>query len=243
MEALKTQRIGNYKVVVDYDECDESPREWDELSTIYSNHRRYNPDNHKIEEVLDEDGYLNMDGKVGLMIWMFEHHNCCFKTTEIGEPNPFGDGMYARFDSGQFGIIAMSIEDAKVQWGEDWEKMAKQYMRGCIDNYNQYANGQVYFFDVIDNNGNVVDSCGGFYNIEEAFAEGVDIANMYNENDKEEIEKYLAQGTLQELKNKWYEMATAAPSWVDEVFELVEEDKAMEWLRMKLREMISIDDL
>lgn len=242
MEALKEQRIGNYKVVVDYDECDESPREWDELATIYSNHRRYNPDNHNIEEILDENGNVNLDGKVGLMIWAFEHSNIAFKLSEIGEPNPFGDGMYARFDSGQFGIIAMPIEDAKVEWGEDWDVMAKEYMKGCIKDYEAFVNGRVYYFDVFDNCGNVVDSCGGFYDIEEAFGEAVSIADMYNKQDKEQIEKYLAQGTLEELKRKFYEM-NVTPGWVDEVFGLVEEDKAKEWLKAKLRKMISIDNL
>lgn len=243
MEALKKQRIGNYNVIVEYDEYSESPREWDELSTIYSNHRRYSPDNHSIDEVLDEEGFLDLNGKVGLMIWMFEHRNCIFKTTEIDDTNPFGDGIYARFDSGQFGVIAMPIEDAKAQWGEDWEKMAKQYMEGCIEDYNRYTNGEIYRWVLEDNNGDFVDGCGGWYDIEEALADGISTAKATNENDKEEIEKYLAQGTLQELKNKWYELATSAPSWVDEVFELVDEDKAIEWLRMKLREMTTIDDL
>lgn len=64
-----------------------------------------------------------MDGKVGLAVWLFEHSGCCFKTSEIGEGNPFGNGMYARFDSGWFGVIAMPIEKAKKEWGNDWKEI------------------------------------------------------------------------------------------------------------------------
>lgn len=239
---IESKQIGNYTVNVVLDEDPESPREWDDLSTIYSNHRHYNPDNHDIGEILDEDGYLNMDGKVGLLIWMFEHSRVAFRTSELDASNPFGDGMYARFDSGQFGVIAMPIETAKHEWGENWEQMAKQYMKGCIDEYSQWANGWVYGYDIIHKNGELIGSCGGYYDESEAMAEAVDIAENYNCDDKDRIERALNNATLKELKDLFYEYAIPAPTWVDELFELADESKAKEWLRTKLKEMIPADE-
>lgn len=239
---IESKQVGNYTINIEYDECTVSPREWDDLSTIFSNHKRYSPDNHDIDEILDEEGYLNMDGKVGLMVWLFEHSNCTFKTSEIGDSNPFGDGMYARFDSGQFGVIAMPIEKAKHEWGDDWEKMAKQYMKGCIDDYNQWANGQVYVYDIIAKNGEIADSCGGYYDADEAMAEAVAIAEQYNADDKDGIEKTLESASLQELKELFYEFATPAPTWADELFELADESKVKEWLKTKLKEIVPTDE-
>ena len=239
---IKSKQVGNYTINIEYDEYPDSPREWDDLSTIYSNHKHYSPDSHDIDEILDEEGYLNMYGKVGLMVWLFEHSNCTFKTSEIGDSNPFGDGMYARFDSGQFGVIAMPIERAKREWGNDWEKMAKQYMKGCIDDYNQWANGQVYVYEIIGKNGEAADSCGGWYDIDEAMAEAVGIAEHFNAEDKANIEKTLESASLQELKELFYKFATPAPTWADELFELADESKAKEWLKTKLKEIVPTDE-
>ena len=242
MEALKEEKVGNYAVKVYYDEFAESPREWDDLSVIYSNHRRYDPDNHTIDEILNEEGELVMDGKVGLAVWLFEHSGCSFKTAEIGEDNPFGNGMYARFDSGWFGVIAMPIEKAKKEWGKDWEERAKDWMRVEIETFNQYAQGRVYMMTVEDCNGEVIDFCGSFYDEDEALEEGISIAEEKNEEDKEEIEQLLNESTLDELKEKFYEMAKEAPTWADEVFELVDEDKAKEWLKGKLKQFLHTED-
>lgn len=241
---LKSKEVGNYTVNVTYDKYSQSPREWDDLSTIYSNHKHCSPDNHSIDEVIvedenDEKGWrLNLDGKVALKVWMFEHSCCRFSTSELDEGSAFGNGFYAQFDSGWFGIIAMPIEKAKKEWGENWEEMAKQYMNGCIEDYEAYANGEVYCFEVLDKDGDVSESCGGFYDEDEAFAEGVSEAEALNESDKKNITEALENASLQELKELWYEKATTAPSWVDEVFEIVDEDKGKEWLRTKLNEFL-----
>ncbi len=239
---VETKQIGNYTINIEYDEYSESPREWDDLSTIYSNHRNYNPDNHKIEEILDEDGYLNMDGKIGLMVWMYEHSGQSFRTSELDAPNPFGTGMYGYFDSGQFGVIAMPIEKAKHEWGEDWEKMAKQYMKGCIEDLSQWCSGEVYLYDIIRKNGERIGSCGGYYDKDECMAEAMEIAEEYNVDDKDRINRALDNAYLEELKKLFHEYATPAPTWADELFELADERKVKEWLKTKLKEMIPADE-
>lgn len=245
---IKSKQVGNYTINIEYDECPESPREWDDLSTIYSNHKRYSPDNHGIDEIIvddenEEKGWrLNLDGMVALNVWMFEHSCCRFRTNELGEGNAFGNEMYARFDSGWFGIIAMPIEKAKKEWGDNWEKMAKQYMKGCIGEYCQWVNGQVYVYGIIAKNGEIVDSCGGYYDADEAMAEAVAIAEQYNADDKDRIEETLESASLQELKELFYEFVTPAPTWVNELFELADESKAKEWLKTKLREIVPTDE-
>lgn len=233
---LKSKQVGNYTINVEYDTCAESPRVWDDLSTIFSNHKYYNPDGHDIDE------FQTLEGFVALNVWMFEHSSCHFMTNELDEENAFGNGLYARFDSGWFGVIAMPIEKAKKEWGENWEKMAKQYMKGCIEEYDAYANGQVYVYEIIAKNGEIVDSRGGYYDVDEAMAEAVAIAEQYNVDDKDRIEKTLGNASLQELKELFYEFATPAPTWADELFELADESKAKEWLKTKLKEIVPTDE-
>lgn len=238
MNTIKEQQVGNYKVKVVYDEDAENPREWDDLFTIYSNHRRINPDGHTIEELEDENGQVNIDGKFGLMIWLYEHSGYAFKTTELEASNPFGNGIYARFDSGQFGIIAAPIDELKRRLGDNWETEAKQLAENEIKTFNQYANGEVFAYRICDNDGDVVSSCGDWYDVEEALKEGIAEAKQIIENNKNEVEELLEDATFDELKSKFYELAQSAPIWVDDLFELIDEDKAREWLKKKLREMV-----
>lgn len=240
--ALKSKKVGNYTVKVNYDEVANSPREYDDLSTIYSNHRRINPDNHSIDELLDDEHNLKIEGLVALKVWLFEHGTYAFKITELDEGNPFGNGMYAQFDSGVFGVIAIPIEAAKKVWGgDDWEEKAKHCMKCAIDEYDKYVNGEVFYYYIENNNGELVDSCGGYYDMEEAMNDAIETAKDYNEADEQEAKDFLENGTLEQLKSKFYELATEAPIWVDEVFELVEEEKAKDWLRGKLREFFEDD--
>ena len=187
--------------------------------------------------LLDEDENIITKGKVCLAVWMFEHSGCVFKTAELGDGNPFGNGMYAQFDSGCFGVIAIPIEKAMKEWGEDYEERAKNWMKGCIDDYDKWQRGEVYCYVIEDEDGDEVGGCGGYYDENKALSEGVAEAEAYVEGEKQEIENMLENATLDELKIKFYEMATAAPLWADEVFGLVDEDKAKEWLKKKLREM------
>ena len=51
----KTIEYRGYNINIKYDSDSRSPREWDNLGVIYSNHRNYSPDDHSIEELLEQE--------------------------------------------------------------------------------------------------------------------------------------------------------------------------------------------
>lgn len=93
-------------------------------------------------------------------LFMFDHSS---QTYKVGEPvapgerpaNPFGDGMYAQFDSGRLGTLF-------VRTGEDGLTDPDAAAKGFCAQYTAWANGEVYFYVVTDGDGHVLDSHGGY---------------------------------------------------------------------------------
>ena len=148
-----------------YDENADSPREWDNLGTIYSNHRDYNLDNHKIDELLEEDGRLHTDELDKYFIWLpvyaYEHSGI---TVSTGHGYPYND----RWDSGLFGIIAVSKERVRKEYG--WKNITKErrqqiegHLRNEIKDLDTWFTGQVFGFVAEDENESHLDSCWGYY--------------------------------------------------------------------------------
>ena len=152
-------------IKVCYDENPDSPREWDNLGTIYSNHRDYNLDKHKIDELMEEDGHLHTDELDKHFIWLpvyaYIHSGI---TVSTGHGYPYND----RWDSGLFGIIAVSKERVRKEYG--WKKITDErrkkiegYLKGEIETLDDYFTGNVYGYLAEDADGNLVGSCHGFY--------------------------------------------------------------------------------
>lgn len=176
-EPIQSVKYKGYTINIDYDPSPESPREWDNLGTIYSNHRRYSPDGHDIEELIrDVDGNI-YDSVIPwdliekkyyfLKVWMYEHSGVAFRT---GESNPWGSGWMA-WDSGLFGVIAVKKSDACKEYGKkrackSVEERALKCLECEIEAYDKFASGQVYFYEILDENEEVIDSCFGFDDID-----------------------------------------------------------------------------
>ena len=165
MEAYKTEEYRGYKINIYYD-CDaQSPREWDNLGTIYSNSRSYNPDGHSIDEILnDEETGLSQDFKenyIWLKIRGYEHSGL---TISVSGGYPYNDP----WDSGLFGIIAVSKEKAIKEFGKKIctkkvRERALNCLRGEVETLDQYYTGDVYGFQTENEEGDEIDSCWGFF--------------------------------------------------------------------------------
>ena len=55
----------------------------------------------------------------------------------------------------------------------------KSCLKGEVETYSQYLNGEVYCYFIKDDSGDIVDSCGGFYSEEEAQSEGNTSLKLY----------------------------------------------------------------
>lgn len=169
----KTEITKN-KLVIEHDDYSSSPREWSNLGYFITCDRNYHsPDrNETIEGVVKRTGeeagsqaeHIEMikkemeeNGERVLAIYpvvKYEHSGIVYRL-----------GTMHGFDYSNNGFYIITEKTAKELGTDekDFEKVIKQE----LEVYNQYANGEVYQFCLYDNDGEIEDSCGGFYNIED----------------------------------------------------------------------------
>jgi hypothetical protein len=187
MKPITSKQIRNFHIEVFPDDCDESPREWGSPTDIVSlADRVFSSDKNAIPLEMNEDGKLILNpcglgnakmyeyhsgGKaLVLPIYMLSHSGVTISTT------PFGD----HWDSGCVGYIYMNNLSALKEnfinpetGAIDWLKV-KNVLEGDIKVYNQYLQGDVYFYKTYVTNPfdetkkESIDSCGGIYGLEEA---------------------------------------------------------------------------
>ncbi len=189
MEPFETKEYRGYEICIGCDELVESPREWSCDTTIYSNHRDYNPDDHTIEEILSVDGN-GLDenfikNNIYLKVYGYSHGGMTVSVTPFNDP----------WDSGMFGIIAIKKETAIKLFGKKiCTKKVKQdalkRLERDVEVYDKYLTDDIYCYCVKDEYGDVIYSCGGFYGregIEEAIVEAEGHIDTYI---KEKEDKY-----------------------------------------------------
>ena len=159
MTEITTKTFPNgYRVVVSYDPDPQSPREWDNLGTVViHNRRRYA----FADETADMHELLNLESdknNIVLPIYIYDHSGSTINTT----------GFSCRWDSGQVGVIYCTKEAAVKEFGNKVctakvREKALKCLRGEIEELDRYIRGEVYGYQVFDPEGEVVDSCWGYY--------------------------------------------------------------------------------
>lgn len=91
-------------------------------------------------------------------LYLMDHGQISISTGSFNDP----------WDSGQVGFIFISIAKAKSEYG--WKvltnarrKRIQTYLEGEVETYDQYLTGQVFGYEVKDAEGDVLESCWGFY--------------------------------------------------------------------------------
>lgn len=188
-----------YHINIYYDPNPESPREWDNLGTFYTAHRRYQPeedfDKHFDIEDVCENGRPGtfresfLQKYITQNIYMLDHSGQTVSTTSFNDP----------WDSGWFGMVAVSIEKVKQEYG--WRiltakrrKQIEKYLTGEVETYDMYLRGDVYGFQITPENddNNVLDSCWGYFGDE-------NLKHMITEC-KSIIDGYISQARQDKLK-------------------------------------------
>lgn len=103
-------------------------------------------------------------------LWAMDHSGRTFKVGALGAGNPFGDGMYARFDSGRVGVVALLRSE--------WPAADLTTAQSVASTYQAWAEGEVYEYVITNRKGDVLDSCCGFYSVAEALEEGRQAAKV-----------------------------------------------------------------
>lgn len=154
---FKEENYKNYLIEVFYDEFSESPREWDNLGTIYSNHRDYDFDGHKIDELGYDADEINetLKGMYWLPIYAYIHSGITISTSNA--KYPYNDS----WDSGLFGIIAVPKDNKEIASFKT-EENVYNCLRGEIATLDEYLRGYCYGYRVTNKYGEEVESCWGF---------------------------------------------------------------------------------
>lgn len=139
------------------DEDPESPREWDNVGEILYTSSRYTLGDRRTTS--EEIGEITRRPDVlWLPVYAYIHSGITLRTRPFSCP----------WDSGQCGIIWCTKERAVKEWGKKLctvavQKKALTRLRGEIETYNSYIQGDVAGFIAENPEGEHIDSCWGFY--------------------------------------------------------------------------------
>jgi hypothetical protein len=157
-----------YEIEIVQDEDAQNPRtEWDNLGTMVCGHRRYNlGDKDAGYDTADFGSWAEMraaierenKGCIILPLYLYDHSGITMNTT----------GFSCGWDSGQVGFIYVSRATILKEYGgkivtEKLRKRVTQYLVNEVATYDDYLTGAVYGYQVLDSEGESIDSCYGYY--------------------------------------------------------------------------------
>jgi len=168
------------------DELVENPRkEWDHFGTMATWHPNYEfgevqIDRYAVQEWFDEN--LKNSGAIWLPLYLYDHSGLSMSTDSF-----VGRAQHAEWDSGTVGFIYVSREAALKEFGGKYltkkkiEKV-KRILQGEVETFDSYLRGDVYYIAIKDreNDGEIVDSVGGFYGYEYAEEEAKGMLKEHN---------------------------------------------------------------
>jgi hypothetical protein len=168
-----------FTLTIEQDPYPDDPRNWDNAGVMYCSHRNYNLGDEQfkanmfdswdeVEEYLIEE----RQAKVILPLYLYDHSGITMNTT----------GFSCGWDSGRVGFIYLDKDTILKEW--EYKKLTKErrkkledYLRTEVQTYDQYLTGDVYWYGITDENGELVDSCGGYYGEDDCLSEGESVLN------------------------------------------------------------------
>jgi hypothetical protein len=153
-----------FTIKIGVDESASDPRKNDNLGTMVIFHKRYTlGDKTELKSenfscFADLNAYLKVRyDAISLPIYMYDHSGITISTT------PF----QCRFDSGQIGYIYVSAENVRKEYGVKRisKKLREQVLKVLVSEvaeYDDYLTGNVHYYEVMNEFGDVEDSCYGF---------------------------------------------------------------------------------
>lgn len=170
MRLHSSESYRGYSINIYYNPASPSPREWDNLGTMYTAHRRYCPEKEfdchfNINDVFDKKiGNFKqsfLQRYIALPIYLIDHSG---QSVSI---HPFNDP----WDSGFFGIIAVDVKKVKCEYG--WKtitpkrrKQIERRLEGEVEVYDMYLRGDTYGWSIdVEDEGlaEIDDSCWGYF--------------------------------------------------------------------------------
>lgn len=151
-EVVQTIETKNHIAEIIRDDFSYSPREDDCLGTLIALHDSYDISDHSDWTKKQIEVWSNRKDILCLPVYMYEHSQVALSTM------PFS----CKWDSGQVGIIFVSHKDIIEQYGELNLELATEVLKGEVEEYSQYLNGESFGYIINNDSGDEIDSCWGF---------------------------------------------------------------------------------
>lgn len=149
----------NRTVNVYYDPEPPNPRkEWDNGTIMVHWHRRYDLGDKQVEpctaEELKEEYLERGDPILAILpLYLYDHSGLSVST----------DAFSCMWDSGQVGWVFTTESKAKEMGWDTIEKPEyEEYIKREVKSYNDCLTGQVFGYEVVGKDGDVLESCWGF---------------------------------------------------------------------------------
>ncbi len=135
----------------------ESPREWDNIGTMVCFHRRYNLGDENEYCLEDYSKACNDKNRIVLPLYLYDHSGLTISTTPFSCP----------WDSGLLGWIEVTKEKIREEFHckritKNTLKCVKGHLKHEVSLYDNYLKGEVYRFNII-NDEEVIESVGGYF--------------------------------------------------------------------------------
>ena len=158
-----------------YDGDCESPREWSNLGYFITVDRNYNsPDKNKeLEDIIKETGEeaTSQEEHIRLITEQYQvatgyHIEAIYPISKYEHGGiSYSLGTAHGFDNSNNGFYIITTETQKEMGTEDKDfiKVIKQE----LELYNSWCNGENYHYALYNDKGELIDSCGCFYDLED----------------------------------------------------------------------------
>lgn len=148
-----------------------NPRtEWDNLTTMAFFHKRYDLGDRDVpfssaqfNSWGEMEAYIEKElDALYLPVYMYDHSGITIST------KPFS----CNWDSGQIGFVYVTKETIRKEFSckrisKSLAKKVYDLMHGEVTIYDHYLSGDVYGYEIKDDEGEVVDSCWGYFGEDE----------------------------------------------------------------------------
>ena len=170
MEPTEVEHYNGYKIEIHRDDCDDSPRGWDNICIFHIAHRRYSfgDENHNSgESIKKAERQAIAQGDIVLPLYMYDHSGITISLS------PFS----CRWDSGQVGSVViprlkMIEEFGKKNFTPKLKARALEVAKGEVETMDRFVTNQVYGYKVFgpilgddddDDCRDELEACWGFY--------------------------------------------------------------------------------
>jgi len=178
-EAVRTETYKGFTIKILPDNNPEDPREWDNLGTMVTWHRRaslgdvtvgvrskdkdapYFADVDELRDYLEQE--IKANSIIYLPLYLYEHSGMTMRTRPFGDP----------WDSGQVGFIYVTKYDVLKEtmhkrFTKKTIKHIEDVLRAEVATYDAYLTGAVYGWEVSYSDGEVVESVWGYYDSDDS---------------------------------------------------------------------------